>query len=104
MDDLLRSITKDVSSRSLLPDLAGEGMIPQAIKLLPYIPNILVKLGSLGVLMVRLCPKNNDIKSNPNILRINGVYVDVVIQHFPGLEHEGVVSVNGAGYALNRTR
>lgn len=98
MDTLLRSITEGKSSRSALPDLAGEGMIPQAIKLLPYIPNVLVKLGPLGVLLIRLCPKNSEIKSNPNMLRINGVYVDVVIRHFPGLKHEGVVSVNGAGY------
>ena len=79
-------------------DLMGEGALQQAVALLPYIPNIFIKLGSLGVLGVRLCPKETEITdTDATTLRFPGVYADVVVQHHRGLPHRGVVSVTGAG-------
>jgi pseudouridine-5'-phosphate glycosidase/pseudouridine kinase len=99
-----RSESPESKSDTSLLDLIVEGSIQQAIALLPYIPNILIKLGPRGVLCVRLAPKafetnNNDI----NELRLQGVKVDVVVRYFPGLKHQGIVSVTGAGYVFSRS-
>src|SRR5436190_22879328 len=65
-----------------LLDLIVEGSIQQAIALLPYIPNILVKLGPRGVLCVRLAPKAPETNgANMNELRLQGVKVDVVVRY-----------------------
>jgi pseudouridine-5'-phosphate glycosidase/pseudouridine kinase len=79
-----------------MPDLIEEGTVQQAIQMLPYIPNILVKLGPRGTLSVRLVPKNNDVKG----LRLPGVHADVVVRHHPATQPHGIVSVTGAGYHL----
>jgi hypothetical protein len=80
-------------------DLMGEGALHQAVALLPYIPNIFIKLGSLGVLCVRLCPKDTEIKStDASTLRFPGNDADVIVQHHRGLPHKGIVSMTGAGY------
>jgi hypothetical protein len=83
------------------PDLIREGSVQQALALLPYIPNILLKLGSHGVLCVRLCPKNSEISyKDGKTLQSKGVDVDVIVRYYPGLKHDGIVSVTGAGYCL----
>lgn len=80
-------------------DLMGEGALHQAVALLPYIPNIFVKLGSLGVFCVRLLLKDTEIKdTDASTLRFPGLHADVVVQHHRGLPHKGIVSVTGAGY------
>jgi hypothetical protein len=80
-------------------DLMGEGALHQAVALLPYIPNIFIKLGSLGVLCVRLCPKDMEVKStDASTLRFPGNDIDVIVQHHRGLPHKGIVSMTGAGY------
>jgi len=79
-------------------DLAVEGSVQQAISLLPYTPNILIKLGPRGVLCVRLSPKGSRTKDESLTLRLNGPNVDVVIRYFPGLQHQGIISVTGAGF------
>ena len=77
----------------------GEGALQQAVALLPYIPNIFIKLGSLGVACVRLCPKDAEIKkTDASTLRFPGLYADIVVQHHRGLPHKGIVNVTGAGY------
>jgi pseudouridylate synthase / pseudouridine kinase len=82
-------------------DLIMEGSVQQALSLLPYIPNILIKLGPRGVLCVRLIPKADETnKSDINTLRLQGANADVIVRYFPGLMHQGIVSVTGAGYAL----
>lgn len=82
-------------------DLIMEGSVQQALSLLPYIPNILIKLGPRGVLSVRLVPKANETnKTDINTLRLQGANADVIVRYFPGLKHQGIVSVTGAGYAL----
>jgi len=79
-------------------DLAVEGSVQQAISLLPYTPNILIKLGPRGVLCVRLSPKGRRAKDESLTLCLNGPNVDVVMRYFPGLQHRGIVSVTGAGF------
>jgi len=78
-------------------DVTGEGALQQVVALLPYIPNIFLKLGSLGVLSVRLCPKDTEVKNTNVTLRFAGHHTDVVVQHHPGLPHKGIVNVTGAG-------
>jgi hypothetical protein len=83
-----------------LPELVSQGVVQQAMQLLPCIPNILIKLGSSGVLSVRLSPKGLKLDNEADLLRLNGTHVDVCIQHHKGLKHQGIVSVTGAGYLL----
>ncbi len=71
-------------------DLIMEGSVQQAMSLLPYIPNILIKLGPRGVLCVRLTPKDSQIKKTDiNTLRLHGANADVMVRYFPGLKHQG---------------
>ena len=74
------------------------------MQLLPYMPNILIKLGSRGVLSVRLCPKDIKFDNESELLRLSGTHADVCIQHHKGLEHQGIVSVTGAGYEISHCR
>lgn len=86
--------------------IADEGIPQQAIQLLPFIPTILTKLGSEGVLMTELLKPSDfrlfDPASAPYILsrcsngstEVGGVYMRL----FPAVETvEDVVSVNGVG-------
>jgi len=86
--------------------MADEGIPVQAIQLLPFIPIILTKLGSEGVLHTELLkhddPRLTDPVAAPYILsrcangteEIGGVYMRL----FPAVEVvEDVVSVNGVG-------
>ena len=82
-------------------DLMGEGALQQAVALLPFIPNIFIKLGSLGVFCVRLVHKDAVIKdTDASTLRFPGLHADVVVQHHRGLPHQGIVSLTGGGYHL----
>ena len=82
-------------------DLIKEGSVQQAMSLLPYIPNILIKLGPHGVLYVRLTPKDSQTKKTDiNTLRLHGTNADVMVRYFSGLKHQEIVSVTGAGYIL----
>ena len=91
---------QDVLDLKLGRDLMGDGALQQAVALLPYIPNIFVKLGSLGVLCVRLCPKETKIKTtDASTLRFPGLESDIVVQHHRGLPQKSIVSVTGAGYS-----
>jgi hypothetical protein len=84
-----------------LLDLITEGSVQQAMALLPYIPNILIKLGPRGTLCVRLAPTGQETKeTETHSLRLQGTHVDVIVRYSPGLKHEGIVSVTGAGYYL----
>ena len=81
-----------------MPDLISKGTVQQAIQLLPYIPDILIKLGERGVLSVRLRPRKSVVTDGKGTLRFPGVHGDVCVRHHPGLNHSGIVSVTGAGY------
>ncbi|GAD99234.1 IdgA domain protein [Paecilomyces variotii No. 5] len=91
--------------------LVKEGIPQQSIQLLPYIPAILTKLGSRGVLLTQLLrprdPRLTDPKYAPYILSrastdddlVGGVYMRL----FPPdevLVGKQIVSVNGAGDTL----
>ncbi|KAL1875682.1 hypothetical protein Plec18167_005619 [Paecilomyces lecythidis] len=91
--------------------LVKEGIPQQSIQLLPYIPSILTKLGSRGVLLTQLLrprdPRLTDPKYAPYILSrastdddlVGGVYMRL----FPPdevLVGKQIVSVNGAGDTL----
>ena len=81
--------------------------LSRAHALLPYIPNLAIKLGRRGVLFVRLLHENDgmlhsphtqhsDTRQNPGERRVAGVYARL----FPPprvLRRPDVVSVNGAG-------
>ena len=84
-----------------MPDLISKGTVQQAIQLLPYIPDILIKLGERGVLSVRLCPKKSVATDEKGTLRLQGVHGDVCVRLHPGLKHSGIVSVTGAGYLVS---
>jgi pseudouridine-5'-phosphate glycosidase/pseudouridine kinase len=86
--------------------LADEGIPLQTIQLLPFIPTILTKLGSEGVLMTALLKPDDPRLTNPDdapyILsrnangstEVGGVYMRL----FPAVEEvQDVVSVNGVG-------
>ncbi|KAB8303253.1 hypothetical protein EYC80_004696 [Monilinia laxa] len=89
-------------------ELANQGIPVKAIQLLPYIPTILTKLGSQGVLLTSILtptdPRLRDPDHAPYILsrctngseEVGGVYMRL----FPAVEEveeEDVVSVNGVG-------
>jgi pseudouridine-5'-phosphate glycosidase/pseudouridine kinase len=89
-------------------ELVDKGIPQQAIQLLPYIPNLVVKLGAQGCLLTYLLPHGDAAlsapESAPYILGrstsgrsvVGGVYMRL----FPAAEvvrQEEVVSVNGVG-------
>jgi pseudouridylate synthase / pseudouridine kinase len=80
-----------------MPDLIESGIIQQAIQLLPYIPNILIKLGPRGVVSIYLSPKTTKTVKG---VRSQGKNVDVCVQHHLGTKVDQIVSVTGAGYIL----
>jgi len=89
-------------------DIVDQGIPQQAIKLLPFFPTILTKLGPQGVLMVKLleagAPELHDEGEKSYILArnmnghasIGGLYVRLFSPERV-LPPEGVVSVNGIG-------
>lgn len=87
-------------------ELTDAGVPLQAVNLLPYIPTIITKLGSKGVLLTTLLPKDDprlkDRDSEDYLLTrslsghptVGGIYMRL----FPPAERvENVVSVNGVG-------
>jgi len=91
-------IPEDALELKLGRDVMEDGALHQAVALLPYIPNIFVKLGTLGVLSVRLLRKDSDMEeTNESALRFPGSHGTVVVQHHPGLPQKAIVSVTGAG-------
>ncbi|PTB79512.1 hypothetical protein M440DRAFT_1326662 [Trichoderma longibrachiatum ATCC 18648] len=87
-------------------ELTDAGVPVQSIQLLPYIPTIITKLGSKGVLLTTILskedPRLRDRESEEFILTrsfdgnpaVGGIYMRL----FPPVEHvENIVSVNGVG-------
>jgi sugar/nucleoside kinase (ribokinase family) len=94
-----------VSSR----DLVEQGIPQQCMQLLPYIPNIVTKLGSQGCLLAQIIPEDDprlrDPAAAPYMIsrcldsqtkEIGGVYMRLFPAAEQVPEHE-VVSVNGIG-------
>ena len=87
-------------------DLTDLGVPVQAVQLLPFIPNLVVKLGDKGVLVVRLLKVGDELLEQEgereyivtrgrdgNHKGVGGVYMRM----YPAVKAETVVSVNGAG-------
>lgn len=97
--------------------LLDEGILQQSFQLLPYFPNILVKLGARGCVLVKLSSSVADYKSVPTTSAYaprfticsegreleEGRKLGVVVQHF-GVPSENekleIVNVTGAGDSL----
>lgn len=108
---LSSSGSRDKFAYMTTPALTDEGVPQQLIQLLPFIPNLLVKLGSQGSLLATVLRRNDprlsDRKSAPHILsrtnyetgNIGGIYLRL----FPPaavVAQDAIVSVNGVGDTL----
>jgi len=92
------AIPEDALELKLGRDVMEDAALDQAMALLPYIPNILIKLGTFGVLSVRLESNNSPDTDSNNALRFPGPHATLVVQHHPGQPQKAIVSVTGAGY------
>ena len=90
------------------PDLVKTGIPQQCIRLLPFIPCIITKLGPQGVLLTQLLPKDDPRLSSPDAApyilsrgysdaNVGGVYMRLFE---PAALPRDIVSVNGAGDTL----
>lgn len=92
-------------------DLVDEGVPQQVIRLLPFCPNIVTKLGSQGCLLTMILPRDDPRLSHPDSRPhivshttyesgpVGGIYMRL----FPPAElvqQEDIVSVNGVGDTL----
>ncbi|KAF8534280.1 Indigoidine synthase A like protein-domain-containing protein [Trichophaea hybrida] len=92
-------------SRSSGMDLITSGTLQKAINLVPYIPNLFIKLSEKGCLVVRLLAPGDkmlETRSGRETLvrkaRVGEEVGGIYIRHFEAEEVEGeVLSVNGAG-------
>ncbi|KAF2007675.1 IdgA domain-containing protein [Amniculicola lignicola CBS 123094] len=95
-------------TQTLGPALVDEGIPQQSIKLLPFIPTILTKLGARGVLLTRLLLPDDPLLSDGEAARYvlarngngDGIVGGLYVRVFPVEEvvrPEEVVSVNGIG-------
>lgn len=96
--------------------LMDTGVLQQSFQLLPYTPNILVKLGPRGCVLIKLSTSVADYKSVPTTSayapeftltsigrEVDGNRLGVVVQYFPiPSENEdlAIVNVTGAGDSL----
>lgn len=116
----------EVSKEHVIKDGLKLGYLQQAFQILPYIPNILLKLGSKGVLSLTLSTSVEDYKSLPTtskylplfiVTTLNGRIVDdsqkrlgISIQYFPipsenkDIEIENVTGAGDSflGYLVSR--
>lgn len=97
--------------------LLHNGVLQQSFQLLPYIPNILVKLGDKGVVLVKLSGNITDYRSIPTTSKFRPEFIltsqgkqyeedktlGIVVQHFPVPPENAdleIVNVTGAGDSL----
>lgn len=91
--------------------LVEQGTPQQALQLLPYIPNLVIKLGPQGCLLVQLLkpgdPKLTNLESSPFILARNlndhpktgGIYMRL-FPAFASVPDKEILSVNGIGDSM----
>ncbi|KAL9051768.1 MAG: hypothetical protein Q9162_005820 [Coniocarpon cinnabarinum] len=87
-------------------ELVNQGVPQRAIQLLPFVPNLMVKLGPAGVLVARILPQDDDIlqKRSPHVVArskssaggVGGLYMRLIPPE-DVLTGSEIVSVNGAG-------
>lgn len=97
--------------------LLDEGIIQQAVQILPYIPNILVKLGSHGCVLIAISTNVSDYKSVPTTSQYfptfrlisqgrkyeEGKSMGITIEYFaapPENAELSILNVTGAGDSL----
>lgn len=91
--------------------LADEGIPQQVIRLLPYIPNLVTKLGSSGCLLASVLPKSDRRLTDPAVAPYilsrsgyeGGVVGGIYMRLFPPAQvvaGSDIVSVNGVGDTL----
>ncbi|KAF8424904.1 Indigoidine synthase A like protein-domain-containing protein [Tirmania nivea] len=105
VDSMFRNSIEFLCQTHKLPGLLEQGLIQQAISLLPYIPTLFVKLGAKGVLSLHLLPPNSpQYPPSPTTITTIGrpstVTRGVCARYFPPAEkvpQSEVVSVNGVG-------
>lgn len=106
-------LAAQANKHDVLKLLLEKGVVQQCLQLVPYIPNIAVKLGKKGVVLVKLSTDVDSYKSIPTtsphapafVYTSQGQVVDdqrvgVVIEYFPippENENLKVVNVTGAG-------
>lgn len=88
-------------SDAALKSLSSDGIVQQAIHLLPYIPTIVVKDGKNGVVCFQLVDSKTTQPPSNHSTRLwqgRGKH-DILIQHFPAqkIDTSKIVSVTGAG-------
>lgn len=109
LGDTFRSKIQNLAKIS--PQIQAElndGIVLKAIQILPYIPNLFVKLGSKGLLLFQLIyapDKIDSLKKTSGTSEVVEVYqysknLALVIQYFPSQRSNNVVSVTGAGDTL----
>ncbi|VEU21541.1 DEKNAAC102788 [Brettanomyces naardenensis] len=116
--DLLREQAERCANRfQLLSDYAEQGVLQQAFRLLPYIPNILLKDGANGILLIQLTtnaveakmlvdPYSFNLKADSaasfTLVQEGKDNLGVILQHFPGftVPPEEIKNVTGAGDSL----
>ena len=106
---LSSSGTRDKFASTTTPEMVQQGIPQQCIQLLPYVPNIVTKLGSQGVLLTQVI-RDDDLRLrdpdasqyvvsrclDSTVPEIGGIYMRL----FPpaaNMVDEDVVSVNGIG-------
>jgi pseudouridine-5'-phosphate glycosidase/pseudouridine kinase len=99
---------------TILGDLLNQGVLQQAFQILPYIPNILVKLGDKGVVMVCLSTSISDYNSIPTTSPYTPQFIltskstthgqlGIAIKYFPipkENQNLDIINVSGAGDAM----
>jgi pseudouridine-5'-phosphate glycosidase/pseudouridine kinase len=107
--NLSASGSRDLLVRTLGVDLVEKGVPQMMLQLLPLVPWLVVKLGSMGCLVAMLLPKADQRLESPESARYvlarsederKGVVGGVYMRLFPAAEvvrEEDVVSVNGVG-------
>lgn len=102
------ALEKLAKSSPDLSNIISDGSAQQALQLLPYIPNILLKSGSKGVISFQLVTDASSIKKkeshNNGVVCIGNKQLDIgiVVQHFAAqkVDDSEIVSVTGAGDTL----
>ncbi|KAL7266985.1 hypothetical protein RUND412_010445 [Rhizina undulata] len=103
--DTMFRLSLENLERTAKIELFQQGLIQQAIQLSPYIPTQFIKLGSQGVLAVRLLePGHEDLKkrvkkgTQPVVSKGRDNVGGIWIKHYPVESVSGdIVSVNGVG-------
>ncbi|CAA7258699.1 unnamed protein product [Cyclocybe aegerita] len=107
IEQLARRQASDEKSGGSLAFLVQDGVIQQAVQLLPFFRHLVIKCGDLGVLVVmRIAPEDASSsewaqeRSNPlqrHVVVATKSGEIIVVQHFPSHHLDVITNVTGAG-------